>query len=123
MYMRPGFGQLGEPPSTSKLLGIKRNQCQISIPCDEAQWQLLVPFRKDPVQFHKELRQAVGRRVTFRSDGGAFVDGFLKNYEGFFNKLHSNMRSSRLDESVPVSIFITIKYTAGLKKELEITMP
>jgi hypothetical protein len=123
MYLRTGFGQLSAPPPTNKLLGIKRNKCQISIPCDEAQWQLEVPFRKDPAQFHKELRQAVGRRVTFRSDGRAFVDAFLKTYETYFSNLHSNNLTSGLAESVPIGIILTIKYTPGLKKELEITMP
>jgi hypothetical protein len=123
MYLQTGLGQPSAPLSKHKLIGIKRNQCQIWIPCEWAQWQLLVPFRKGYDNFREEVRQAIGKRVTFRSDRGAFVDAFLNKYAPQLTELYNDMLKGGVEESSPIGILVTIKYTPGLKKELDISMP
>jgi hypothetical protein len=86
-----------------------------------AQWNFTVPFRNDFKKFREEVRQAIGRRVTFRSDKGAFVDKFLP--ETLISELHANSVQSGVEESSPIGLLVTIKYAPGSKKELEFTSP
>jgi hypothetical protein len=75
MYLRTGLGQ----PTQHKLVSLK--SCSEMQPATCAQLNFSVPFRTEFQKFRKEVRQAIGKRVTFRSDRGAFFDRFLEGAE------------------------------------------
>jgi hypothetical protein len=119
MYLRTGLGQ----PRQHKLVSLK--SCSEMQPVTCAQWNFTVPFRTEFEKFRKEVRQAVGKRVTFRSDRGAFVDRFLEGAEikTKLSELYNDMRTSGVNESSPHRMLVTIKYAPRSKKELEFTIP
>lgn len=117
MYIRTGLGQ----PTEHKLVSSKT--CSAMQPATCAQWRFTVPFRKDFKTFREEVRQAIGKRVTFRSDRGAFVDRNLINAEGTLKELHNDMGKGGVNESSPIGILVTIRYRPGSKKELNFTIP
>jgi hypothetical protein len=89
---------------------------------------LVVPFRKNFADFSQEVRKAIGRYTTFRSDRGAYVDTLLKS-EPTFPKTIQMQHSSMLNASPPVAEFTpteipaTFIYTPGFKKVIRITFP
>lgn len=97
MYLRTGLGQ----PTQHKLVSLK--SCSEMQPATCAQLNFSVPFRTEFQKFRKEVRQAIGKRVTFGSDRGAFFDRFLEGAEikTKLSELHNNMRTSRVNESSP----------------------
>jgi hypothetical protein len=114
MYLRTGLGQPRQVSSKT---------CSAMQPATCVQWNFTVPFRTDFEKFRKEVRQAIGKRVTFRSDRGAFVDRFLPGAEQVLTELHKDMAKGGVSESSPIGILVTIKYAPGSKKELEFTIP
>jgi len=65
VYLQNGFGRLGDTPLKDQVV----SGCIIR--------SISVPFRKDFNDFRQEVRKAIGRYVTFRSDGGRTLDSLL----------------------------------------------
>ena len=90
--------------------------------------ELRVPFRTKFSDFLQEVRKALGRYVTFRSDGGAHLDSLL-NSEPTFPKTIKDQHEFMLKAIPPRAEFsftdvnATFHYTPGFKKVTRITFP
>jgi len=87
--------------------------------------ELFVPFRKDFTKFHQEVRKAIGRYVTFRSDQGAILDHLLNSEPGFLPAIQAThsfgLTKPPKAEFTAISIFATFVYTPGFKRVTRIT--
>jgi hypothetical protein len=89
---------------------------------------LVVPFRRNFTDFRQEVRKALGKHITFRSDRGAYLDSLL-NSEPTFPKTiqtqHSSMQLAKppMAEFTPIEVPATFYYTPGFKRVTRITFP
>jgi len=89
---------------------------------------LHVPFRTRFSDFRQEVRKALGRYVTFRSDKGTNLDSLL-NSEPTFLQTIKDMHDSMLKATPPraelasTPVVATFHYTPGFKKVTRITFP
>lgn len=113
MYMQTG---LGTPLPKDKVLSATITR------------QLHVPFRTAFSDFRQEVRKALGRYITFRSDAGAYLDSLLSS-EPTFPKTIQDQHTFMLKatpapaEFSATAIFATFNYTPGFKKVTRITFP
>jgi hypothetical protein len=81
--------------------------------------ELFVPFRKDFNAFRQEVRKAVGRYVTFRSDQGVILDKLINSAPSFLPAIQAShnfgLTTPPKTEFSPISIFATFIYTPGFK--------
>jgi hypothetical protein len=89
---------------------------------------LVVPFRKNFTDFRQEVRKAVGRYVTFRSNQGAYLDSLLNSEPTFPQMIqaqHGSIQLARppMAEFTPIEVPATFIYTPGFKRVTRITFP
>jgi hypothetical protein len=116
MYLQTGFGQLAAPLPKDSVSHVSITRI------------IVVPFRKNFTAFRAEVRKALGRYTSFRSDQGAFLDRLLldsvPSFLEYIQKRHNYHNSiSPLEEFSPVSLMVTFVYTPGFKKVTAIRFP
>jgi hypothetical protein len=85
--------------------------------------QLSLPYREDFDEFRKEVRKALGRYLTFRSDAGAHLDSLLASEPNFWKNIKKWHEALPKAESNPATLNVTFIYTPGFKKVTRITFP